>query len=93
MRTTSVIRTVYLVLECPIYSACLQNQLSNLWTLLQAQTDVLGCRVNSGSSVTVIDGWNPTPNYTPNQLDNDSEDGIDLCVHTTEYTDGRISCL
>ena len=49
----------------------------------------MGCRVDSGS-ITVIDTWNPTPNYAPNQADG-STDG--LCVHNSGYTNGRISCL
>ena len=58
--------------------------------ILQANTDVLGCRVNSDNTVTVVDGWNPTPNRSPNQLDNTQEG---LCTYNTGYINGRISCL
>ena len=56
----------------------------------QANTDVLGCRVNTDNTVTVVDGWNPMPNRSPNQLDNTQEG---LCTYNTGYTNGRISCL
>ena len=40
--------------------------------------------------MTVVDGWNPIPNHSPNQLDNTQEG---LCTYNTGYTNGRISCL
>ena len=42
------------------------------------------------STVSVIDGWNGEPNRSPNQKDV-SDEG--LCVHTTGYANGRITCL
>ncbi|XP_019851666.1 PREDICTED: uncharacterized protein LOC100636115 isoform X3 [Amphimedon queenslandica] len=50
--------------------------------------DVLGCRVNS-SIVTVVDTWNPSPRRTANMLDA-TQDG--LCVQSTSFTNGRITC-
>ncbi|XP_019851674.1 PREDICTED: uncharacterized protein LOC100636115 isoform X10 [Amphimedon queenslandica] len=50
--------------------------------------DVLGCRVNSGA-VTVVDTWNPSPRRAANMLDA-TQDG--LCVQSTSFTNGRITC-
>ena len=51
---------------------------------------MIGCRVDSGSTVSVVDTWNPSPNYSPNQVD-DTQDGV--CTHSASFTGGRISCL
>ena len=51
---------------------------------------MIGCRVDSGSTVSVVDTWNPSPNYSDNQLD-PTQDGV--CTHSANFTGGRISCL
>ena len=58
---------------------------------LQAESDVVGCVVvDDGSSVSVVDTWNPAGNHTPNVMDS-SQDGI--CVHKTSFMDGRVVCV
>ena len=56
--------------------------------ILQENDDVLGCRVNSGT-VTVVDTWNPSTRRAANVLDA-TQDG--LCVQSTSFTNGRITC-
>ena len=56
----------------------------------QADTDVIGCRVDTDDMVVIVDTWNPSPNYSPNQLDT-SQDGV--CPHLASYSNGRIHCL
>ena len=51
-------------------------------------TDVLGCRVDSGT-ITVVDSWNPS-GYSPNVQDSNSSG---ICHHSSSYSNGRISCL
>lgn len=51
-------------------------------------TDVLGCRVSSGSTE-VIDTWNVASGRS--NVADDSQEGV--CTHSTEYTNGRLSCL
>lgn len=55
----------------------------------QAETDVLACQVDTSGVVHVKDGWNPLPNYSPNQLD---EDQNGVCTHGSLYSDGKVSC-
>ena len=55
---------------------------------LKDNDDVLGCRVNS-DNVTVVDTWNPSPRQAANELDA-TQDG--LCVQSTSFTNGRITC-
>ena len=53
-------------------------------------SDVLGCRVVSGSSVEVVDTWNAATGRS--NVADASQDGV--CVHMTEYIDGkRLKCL
>ena len=48
----------------------------------------MGCRINS-DTVTVVDTWNPSPRQAGNELDA-TQDG--LCVQSTSFTNGRITC-
>ena len=50
--------------------------------------DVLGCKVEN-DAVVVLDGWNPN-GRSPNQADSNSSG---ICTHSTNYTNGRLSCL
>lgn len=54
----------------------------------QGEDDVLACKHSRGK-LTIIDGWNPNPQYTPNELDS-NQNGI--CPYYMEYIDGRIVC-
>ena len=64
-----------------------------VWTCfyLQDNTDVIGCKVESDGNVSVVDTWNPTPRYSPNQIDDDGQIGV--CTRFATYTNGRIRCL
>lgn len=49
---------------------------------------MLGCRYIS-STVEVIDTWNTENQHSGNIRDNTQ---TDICVHTAEFTNNRISC-
>ena len=64
-----------------------------VWTcfFLQDNTDVIGCKVEADGNVSVVDTWNPMPQYSPNQIDDDGQRGV--CTQFATYIDGRIRCL
>ena len=50
---------------------------------------MIGCKVDADGMVSVVDTWNPSPNYSPNQVD-DNQDGV--CTHFANFTAGKIQC-
>ena len=51
---------------------------------------MLGCkRDSSDNSVAVIDTYNPSTRYDPNEVD-PTQKGV--CTHSTNFNNGRITC-
>ena len=51
---------------------------------------MLGCKRDpNDDSVAVIDTYNPTTQYAPNEVD-PTQEGV--CTHSTNFDNGRITC-
>ena len=56
---------------------------------LKSDADVFGCQ-KDGSTIHVVDTWNPSRRYSENILDN-NQDG--MCHHYSEHKNGRMKCV
>ena len=62
----------------------------SFYLVSQANTHVIGCRVDVGGVVNVVDTWNPSPNYSPNLVDT-NQDGV--YTYNANYNGARLLSL